>query len=133
MTVDTAALAETLTRHGIEVGYLFGSRANGTERADSDLDLAVLADHDVGLREQVQLADEVRRISGVIDVDVVVLDRASLELRGHVIRTGRRIFSSNETRRVRFEVRTMLEYLDFEPTLRRLTDSYLERVATGAS
>lgn len=132
MNLDLAALAEALAHNDVVVAYAFGSRVDGTARADSDLDLAVLTDSQLGLLDQVRLADQLRLISQVPHIDLVVLNRASLELRGHVVCTGHRIFSSDETRRVRFEVQTMLEYLDFEPTLRQLTDSYLKRVAAGA-
>lgn len=131
MEPDDTPLAEALTDRRVSVGYLFGSRIDGSARPTSDLDVAVLVDGGLGLLEQVQLADEIRLVCGVPEVDLVVLDRASLELRAHVVRTGRCIFSRDETRRVGFEVRTLLEYLDFEPTLRRLTDSYLRRVAAG--
>lgn len=131
MELDCTPLARVLTDHHVSVGYLFGSRVAGSARPTSDLDVAVLVDGGLGLLRQVQLADDIRLICDVPEVDLVVLDRASLELRAHVVRTGRCIFSIDEAKRVGFEVRTLLEFLDFEPTLRRLTDSYLSRVAAG--
>ncbi len=66
---------------------------------------------------------------GVPHVDIVALDRASLELRGRVVQEGRPIYSADEPGRVAFEVRTRSEYFDFLPTLRTLEQSYLRRVA----
>lgn len=125
-------LASVLPAHGVVVAYVFGSRATGRERAGSDLDLAILTDRDLSLRDQVRLGDDVALTAGISDVDVVLLDDASLELRGHVVQSGRCVFSRDETRRVAFEVRTLKEYLEFAPELRRLTDSYLRRVAASA-
>lgn len=113
----------------VVVAYLFGSRASGRGREASDADVAVLADRTFGLLDLETLADRLRAVLDVPDVDVVDLDTASLELRGRVIQEGRVLFSSDEPRRVAFEVRTRSEYLDFLPTLERMTREYLRRVA----
>jgi hypothetical protein len=83
----------------------------------------------LGLLEQERLASELARALHVPDVDIVALDRASLELRGRVVQEGRRIYSADEPARVAFEVRTRSEYFDFLPSLRRLERSYLSLVA----
>jgi uncharacterized protein len=113
---------------GIQAAYLFGSRQAGTARPTSDVDVAVLAGRHVGLLEEQRLAAELSSVLGA-PVDVVVLDRASLELRGRVVQEGQLIFSVDDPARVRFEVRTRSEYLDFLPTLREHTRAYLERAA----
>lgn len=121
---------ETIMRDaGAVVAYLFGSRAAGRARDTSDIDIAVLFDRDVGLLEQEDLT---ARLAGALeapDVDVVVLDRAPLELQGKVIQEGRVIFSADEARRVAFEVRTRSMYFDFVPYLRSHTRSLINRVA----
>lgn len=56
--------------------YLFGSRATGTHRATSDVDIAVLADEDV--RWEMGLARERLEASNVVlKVDLVELRTAS--------------------------------------------------------
>lgn len=120
-----AALAEA----GVRFAYLFGSRAAGTATEDSDADVAVMPGRELGLHD---LGGLVRSLEAGFDlpkVDLVLLDHASLELRGHVVRDGRLIYSVDEPGRVDFEVRTQSEYLDFLPTLKELERSYLERVA----
>ena len=42
---------------GVKVAYLFGSRAAGSERPDSDADVAVLLDGELGLLDRERLAD----------------------------------------------------------------------------
>jgi predicted nucleotidyltransferase len=122
-------LDQLLTGAGVIVAYLFGSRAAGTHSPNSDADVGILADREIGLLEQERLADRLAGALGVEHVDVVLLNRAPLELRGHVVQDGRPLFVADESRRVDFEVRTRSEYLDFLPTLNEHTRSYLKRVA----
>lgn len=121
--------AEPLLRDvGAKAAYLFGSRRAGTARAGSDIDLAVLIGGPFGLLDEQRLA---ARLGSVLDapVDVVILDRASLELRGHVVQEGELVYGEDDAARVSFEVRTRSQYLDFLPTLREHTRRYLEHVA----
>lgn len=113
---------------GLRAAYLFGSRHDGTAGPSSDLDLAVLVGGPMGLLDEQRLAAELESVLDVT-VDVVVLDRASLELRGRVVQEGALVYRGDEPARVAFEVRTRSEYLDFLPTLREHTRRYLEHVA----
>ncbi len=116
-------------RAGVIVAYLYGSRAKGTNRATSDADVAVLLDGPMELLDQEALADALANALDVPDVDIIVLDRASLELRGRVVQEGRLMYSRDDARRVAFEVRTRSEYLDFLPVLEAHTRRYLHQVA----
>lgn len=124
-----SALQQALSGAGARFAYLFGSRASGAAHADSDADIAIMASGDLGLLERARLASGIAQALTVVDVDLVLLDHASLELRGHIVQTGRLIYSADEPARVSFEVRTRSEYLDFLPTLRALERAYLSRVA----
>ena len=100
--VELPDLSEVFAAHGVAVAYLFGSRAEGTARPTSDHDVAVLfADPEPALDATVRLAADLAGILGT-EVDVVDLDRAELELRGHVAERGRLLHSADEIRRVRF-------------------------------
>jgi predicted nucleotidyltransferase len=118
-----------LSEAGVCFGYLFGSRASGRAQENSDADIAVMPSGPLGLLERERLALSLARALGVPDVDLILLDRASLELRGRVVQEGTPIYSADEPARVGFEVRTRSEYFDFVPTLRALERSYLARVA----
>lgn len=122
------AARDALRAAGVVVAYLFGSRANGRPRPDSDLDVAVLFDRPTGLLERETLAG---RLQAALEreVDLTVLDDAPLVIRGRVVQEGRPIYSSDEPRRVSFEVLTRSMYLDFLPTHREMTRAYLRRVA----
>jgi uncharacterized protein len=114
---------------GIRFAYLFGSGARGEATGRRDADVAVMPSRRLGLLERERLASTLARALHATDVDIVVLDRASLELRGRIVQEGRPIYSVDEPGRVAFEVRTRSEYLGFLPTLRTLERSYLSRVA----
>jgi predicted nucleotidyltransferase len=122
-------VSRVLADHGVAVAYLFGSRAKGTARPDSDHDVAVLfAAADPPLDATVRLAADLGPVLGT-SVDVVDLDLATLELRGTVADSGRLLYSSDEIRRVRFEVEARMRWIEFRPVLQTTTREYLRRVA----
>jgi len=126
---DERSVEAILRDAGVRFAYLFGSRASARAREGSDADIAVMPSGPLGLLERERLALSLARALCVPDVDLVLLDRATLELRGTVLQEGRLIFSADEPARVGFEVRTRSQYFDFVPTLRALERSYLARVA----
>ena len=122
-------LDAVLAAHGVAVAYLFGSRAEGTARAESDHDVAVLfTGKEPALDATERLAEDLVVPLGT-RVDVVDLARAGLELRGKVADTGRLLFSADETIRVRFEVDARMRWIEFRPVVEETTRSFLGRVA----
>lgn len=122
-------VSRVLAAHGVALAYLFGSRAAGTARPDSDHDVAVLfASGEPRLDATVRLGADLAAVLGTA-VDVVDLDRAGLELRGTVAESGRLLYSADETRRVRFEVDARMRWIEFRPVLEETTRAYLHRVA----
>ncbi len=94
--------------------FLFGSRASGHARPDSDWDVAVYLREDLTPRERFDvrlrlLAD----LDGLGAVDVVVLNDAP-PLLAHRALLGRRLLMRDETAFVRFFVRTMAMVEDME-------------------
>lgn len=119
-TVD--ALREFFAKdpHGCLTVYLFGSRARDDYRESSDVDVAIFWEHEpesameaLGLGLKVDLEDLLRR-----DVDVVVLDSASVDVAQRVIRDGVIILDRNRAARIRWEVQTRSEFLELLPALR---------------
>lgn len=122
-------LAEVLASHGVAVAYLFGSRADGTATEASDHDIAVLfTAPEPALDATARLGADLATALGTA-VDVVDLDRATLELRGRVAERGRLVYSADEARRVRFEVDARIRWIEFRPVVRDTTRAYLRRVA----
>lgn len=116
---------------GIAAAYVFGSVARGVAREDSDIDVAVLCTQTppatlegAGLR----LASDLERRLGRA-VDLVVLNRAPLDLVHRVLRDGILVHETDRAARVRFEVARRREYLDLKPFLDRYRGS--DRSARG--
>lgn len=129
MPATEQSLEQVLRDADIRFAYLFGSRASGQGHQRSDADVAVMPTTEPGLLERAGLAADLARALEVPDVDVVLLDRAPLELRGRIVQEGQLIYSTDEPARVAFEVRTRSEYFDFLPSLREIQRSYLTHVA----
>ncbi len=117
----------------VRVAYLFGSRARGTARPDSDLDLAVAypRDADSAQRECARRAI----VAAVTDVfgalgehtDVVDLEYAPSEI-GFAAIHGVRVLARTEEERVHIEVRVARRYDDESPR-RELFRAAAKRVA----
>jgi predicted nucleotidyltransferase len=100
--------------------YLFGSFARGSERSNSDVDVAVLlaeAPHTPAGAFRLDLADELEVALGR-PVDLVVLNRAPVDLIHRVLRDGILVSENDRATRIRFEVRARNEYFDLLPYLR---------------
>ncbi len=72
--------------------YLFGSQAKGSAGADSDVDLAILADHPPDTLGLWELSGKLAQINGC-DVDLVDLRAASTVMQYQIITTGPRLWS----------------------------------------
>lgn len=128
-TIDSlkGAAAEILHDRGILAAYVFGSRAKGTARPDSDVDVGyyMLPGHQpLSGREELELAARLGdRISH--EVDFRGLDRAPLDVRGRIAEESIRIYSRDEPARVRLEADLLSRYHDYksdEPRVERLLD-----------
>ena len=116
-------VAELLARSPAEIiaAWLFGSVARGSARDTSDVDVAILLAHPPertldGLH--LDLEAEFERALGR-PVQLVVLNRAPVDLIHRVLRDGQLLLERDRSARIRFEVRARNEWFDLAP-LRRL-------------
>ena len=72
----------------IERIYLFGSRARGTFRMDSDVDLLVVVAGHYPHRERVQMGTKIRRILAKRNIDADVLVVSSSEISAYADKRG---------------------------------------------
>lgn len=106
---------------GVVCVYVFGSVARGTARGRSDIDVAVLLERDPPptlAGSAVSLGGDVERHLGY-PVDLVVLNRASVDLVHRVLRDGLLVFDPRPRERIQFEVRARNAYFDLKPVLDR--------------
>lgn len=102
--VETEQLTELLRQHGVRFAFVHGSRVAGPAREDSDLDVAVWLGEGV---------DELALRSDLPGhVDLLVLDRAPLELAGRVAMDGRLVLDTDPPARVRWQATTRKIYAD---------------------
>ena len=120
--VDLEAVSAALRRAGASFAYLHGSRATGTHRPGSDLDLGA---HFAGRSPQQW---DVVVPAGV---DLVVLDRAPLYLAGRIALRGRLLFDDDPPARVAWEADTRVQHLDELPYIEAAAREYLAAVARG--
>jgi predicted nucleotidyltransferase len=105
----------------VVAAYLFGSVARGTSRPGSDVDVGVLYAREpptslAGL--PLDLETELERLLRV-PVQVVVLNRAPVDLVHRVLRDGVLLVDRDPSTRIRFEVRARNEFFDLQPFLAR--------------
>ena len=105
---------------GIRLAIVFGSMATGTERAESDLDIAILADRplDAGLKMQIigDLAEITNR-----PVDLVDLKTAGEPLLGQILTRGKRLHGNDRDYAMLIN-RHLLDTADFLPYRQRILE-----------
>lgn len=129
MALDLSPALAILRREAPEIAgvYLFGSVADGTDRPNSDVDLAIYAGRPLArmrvLDLQGAVADALRR-----DVDLVDLASASTILQVQAIGEGRLVYTSDPDAVGLFEVRVMRDYYELKA---RRADIEADIVARG--
>lgn len=115
--MDRLKLAQVFTRHPeVMAVYLFGSYAEGRERPDSDIDLAILpANSDARKHKLNVLSDLVE--AGYENVDLVYLDTDDVVVRHQAVRLNQVIYHTPAFKRGETYSRIVREYLDFRPYL----------------
>lgn len=98
--------------------YLFGSSTYNNTGPLSDLDCGIYTDKVIDYIAEFKMAHEIGEILDFFKVHVVNLNRAFPALKYNVIH-GEILFCRDEKIRIDFESKTLNEYLDFLPVLKR--------------
>ncbi|MGA4722148.1 type VII toxin-antitoxin system MntA family adenylyltransferase antitoxin [Fictibacillus nanhaiensis] len=88
---------------------VFGSTAKGTDRVDSDLDIAYLSDQKIEKYERFMLGQELASLINK-DVDLVDLNQASTVFAAQIIQASKTILCRDDKRRMEFEMKTLKMY-----------------------
>jgi len=116
------AVTTSLRAAGASFAFVFGSRARGDARRDSDTDVAAHWPGPAPAPWTIDLPD---------DVDLVVLNEAPLELAGRVALEGQVLFDDDPPARVRWVADTRKIWLDERPRFERAHREFLEAAAHG--
>lgn len=101
----------------LRLAMLFGSVARGEARANSDVDVAVLADHALTANERIRLIDSISQATGRA-VDLVDVMTAGPLLLGEILRDGIRLLGS-PAELADLAARAALDAADFLPLMQR--------------
>ena len=102
--------------------FVFGSQIDGYATPRSDVDLAVLFDADIPLREQLMLQAKLAEILGK-DVDLISFKEAPLLLRRRALQ-GQLLFERDPIAVANLIEDTLRRYRDFAPRLREGQAAY---------
>ena len=111
----------------INLVYLFGSRVTGQIGPMSDYDVAIqveVRNDEDAIRAHFQHA--IIQMLNTERVDIVLLDRAPVELAYHIISTGKPLYQRDLLTRVEFEARILGQYGDYLPVLRAQRNQILQ-------
>ena len=91
-----AQLREVLARFAnVTSAVLFGSAAEGRQRTDSDLDIAVAADHPLTVAEKIAIIQALAEKTGR-PIDLIDLATVTEPLLGQIVQHGRRLLGSDQ-------------------------------------
>jgi predicted nucleotidyltransferase len=113
-------LSANAERKGIAAAYLYGSVARGTAKPESDVDVGILYSAEPPATLQGLGVDLEGELEGLLrrPVQVVVLNRAPVDLVIRVLRDGKLLVDRDRSKRLRFEVKSRFDFWDLEPYLK---------------
>ena len=119
--VDMLGAAVAERSEDLVCAYLFGSYACGTAGAQSDVDVAVRFASEPTCTLDCLHLDPADDLAGALGrrVDLVVLNRAPVDLIHRVLRDGVPLIAHDRSARIRFEVRARKDYVELPPHLQR--------------
>ena len=119
-------------REEINFAYLFGSMAEGVSGRESDLDLALYIDEDslsnLNPLYETRLALEIEEIiDETHEVDILILNSASLAMKYQVTNKGELVYYKNEGKARDFEALVRKKYFDFYPMRKEYNEERSKR------
>lgn len=131
LTTDTTKLHLVFTRYPeIQAVYLFGSTVTGTQRFDSDLDMALVPRSKTLRRQKLDILTDLAQV-GFDNVDLVILDAKDLVLEYEVVRHNQIIYHAPDFESGTFYSNIVRKYLDFLPYLEVQRQAYKRRILNG--
>ena len=86
-------IVNEVKKHNPKKIILFGSRARGDYRKNSDIDIAV--DLELSFREKRKLKEKIDIISGVYSVDLIFLNNVEENFRNKILKDGKILYDKN--------------------------------------
>ncbi len=130
---------ETFRQLGVTGVILFGSHARGIAGEASDFDIGVLCSPSAREASQEKALYEglydmlSAKIGKLVNIDIVFLDGAPLELAHHAAKYGKALYEQPAGSFARFKEMVMIQYADFAPYRRMFHEQLLKRLAQTPS
>jgi predicted nucleotidyltransferase len=119
MPAIASELKDVLSRFPqLRLALVFGSVAKGQQRQDSDLDIAVAADHILSADERIDIIAALAERTGR-PIDLIDLKTVGEPLLGQIVQHGRRLLGS-DTAYGNLISRHLIEQADFLPYRNRI-------------
>ncbi|MFN3344522.1 MAG: type VII toxin-antitoxin system MntA family adenylyltransferase antitoxin [Chloroherpetonaceae bacterium] len=106
--------------------YLYGSRADGTARAESDWDIGVLTETPTDAVQRWEAAQTLA-LKLNADVDLVDLRQCSTVMRFQIAGKGRRIYTANRLACETFEYQSLSMYQRFQEERKPIMEEIFKR------
>ncbi|MBK6908238.1 MAG: hypothetical protein IPH08_14630 [Rhodocyclaceae bacterium] len=95
---------------GLSAVYRYGSAGGPYERADSDIDLAILADHALSHEQRLDLMTRLAKAT-CRDIDLNDLRTLPLTLRVQIVMEGVRLYARDRTAAELYDTHTLSDYV----------------------
>lgn len=119
MEAITQAVRHVAKEIAISYALVFGSASQGSLRPDSDIDIAAKFEGEITLFGTIaRVARTLQSVPGFRPVHVIGLNDAPLLLKYEIFATGKPVYIEDEHEYFEDRVRTIIEYLDYEPFIR---------------
>jgi predicted nucleotidyltransferase len=127
MNTDMSALKTFAEKNNIVMILLFGSRATGRFREDSDIDLGILFKGDYNYEK---VLSGLIKLFPVGKIDIAVLNRSDPLLNFQILKRHEIIYCPDKEVYLRFFADTVKKYHDMQK-IYRLADKYLKDFTGG--
>jgi hypothetical protein len=96
--------------------YIYGSYAEGKNRPDSDLDVAIFLSKDIKKNHLLYRSEIITELQQQlkIKIDVIILNESNYMLRAEVFRKGKLIYEKDTEKRSVFQAISMGFYYDYK-------------------
>ncbi|MDW7651663.1 MAG: nucleotidyltransferase domain-containing protein [Bacillota bacterium] len=112
----------------VVLALLFGSFGTADEHRMSDIDVAVLLQHDVPLMDELKLSAELSILLERDDVDLLMLRNAPVHIAHRALATGRIVFERDRLQAANFVESVLNSYRDFGYRLRQIDREFDEKL-----
>ena len=113
--MESPVLDKLVREYRLDLIVMFGSRARGESRVDSDTDIAVRGSRELSRDEELTIAAELDKLYP--NVDLCDIRKASPLLLGAIGNDAKLVHQARESLFEEFKIFAWNQYMDFQPTL----------------